>query len=186
MWRDRRRNKNNSIRRLAQRPDCPYCKSALTEAIAVYVAVRELNCVRTYGHISASHVAAVLRVERPEQARLLQQAEDGCWSVRELREQVVAFRRASGERRGRPRSSEGERALASLHQALTLLEKAIGELREVSFRSEAAAELRHARQQLDSWSKHLAALVGANPLGSDAGSGPQFADGAALALGASG
>src|SRR6185369_13472063 len=44
IWRDRRRNKNNSIRRLAQRPDCPYCKSALTEAVAVYVAVRDLDC----------------------------------------------------------------------------------------------------------------------------------------------
>src|SRR5215207_1161276 len=38
-WRDRRRNKNNSIRRLAERDDCPFCRSALNEAVGVYVAV---------------------------------------------------------------------------------------------------------------------------------------------------
>jgi hypothetical protein len=37
LWRNRRRNKNNSIRRLASHPDCPFCKSALNDAIGVYV-----------------------------------------------------------------------------------------------------------------------------------------------------
>src|SRR4051812_9325298 len=36
-WRDRRRNKNNSVRRLADRVDCPFSKSALHEAVGVYV-----------------------------------------------------------------------------------------------------------------------------------------------------
>src|SRR6478735_7920243 len=66
VWRDRRRNKNNSIRRLAEREDCPFCRSALNEAVGVYVAVVGLPCVRTFGHISASHVASVLRLPPPE------------------------------------------------------------------------------------------------------------------------
>ena len=67
-WRDRRRNKNNSIRRLASRADCPFCRSALNEAVGVYVAVVALPCVRTFGHISASHVASVLGLPPSERA----------------------------------------------------------------------------------------------------------------------
>src|SRR5690242_8846613 len=37
-WRDRRRNKNNSIRRLADHSDCPFGRSALNEAVAIYAA----------------------------------------------------------------------------------------------------------------------------------------------------
>ena len=103
LWRDRRRNKNNSIRRLAGRSDCPFCKSALNEAVGVYVAVVGLPCVRTFGHISASHIAATLVLtEEEERSDVLQRAERERWSVREIKQQVVALRRTNGERRGRP------------------------------------------------------------------------------------
>jgi hypothetical protein len=150
IWRDRRRNKNNSIRRLAQRRDCPYCKSALTEAVAVYVAVQDLECVRTYGHISASHVAAVLGVERAERGRFLEEAELQKWSVRELKQHVVALRRASGERRGRPRSSQEKRRIGLLCSALGALEKALADLEsEPQLSSHAMRAVRQARQQLE-------------------------------------
>jgi hypothetical protein len=99
-WRDRRRNKNNSIRRLAERQDCPFCRSALNEAIGVYVAVTELPCVRTFGHICASHVASVLGLPSPERQRMLERAEQGRWSVRELRRKVILLRSEEGERTG--------------------------------------------------------------------------------------
>jgi hypothetical protein len=100
--RDRRRSKNNSIRRLAERPECPFCKSALNEAVAVYIASLELPCVRTSGHIGPSHVAAVLGVPADQRNGLLERAEKARLSVRRLREQITSLRRARGERRGRP------------------------------------------------------------------------------------
>jgi hypothetical protein len=128
IWRDRRRNKNNSIRRLAEREDCPFCRSALNEAVGVYVAVVGLPCVRTFGHISASHVASVLRLPPTERQEVLQEAERGQWSVRELRQRVVTRRRAEGERRGRPPDLRERRYISSLRQKLNQLEDTIDEI----------------------------------------------------------
>lgn len=101
-WRDRRRNKNNSVRRLAERDDCPFCRSALNDAVAVCVATKGLPCVRTFGHVYASHIAAVLQLPVEDRERWLKDAEKERWSVRELRRRVTEFRRSEGERRGRP------------------------------------------------------------------------------------
>jgi hypothetical protein len=124
VWRDRRRNKNNSIRRLAQRKDCPFSKSALHEAVAVYVASLALPCVRTFGHITASHVASVLKLEQDERESMLERAERERWTVRELRSNVVERRRSDGERRGRPRAGPESQALAQLARATRLAKEA--------------------------------------------------------------
>jgi hypothetical protein len=128
VWRDRRRNKNNSIRRLAEREDCPFCRSALNEAVGVYVAVVGLPCVRTFGHISASHVASVLRLPLPEREEVLQEAERGQWSVRELRQRVVTRRRQDGERRGRPARRNDQRSLTLLRQRLNQIDETIADI----------------------------------------------------------
>jgi hypothetical protein len=128
IWRDRRRNKNNSIRRLAEREDCPFCRSALNEAVGVYVAVVGLPCVRTFGHISASHVASVLRLPPTERQQVLQEAESGQWSVRELRQRVVTRRRAEGERRGRPPGLLERRYVSLLRQRVNQLQDTIDEI----------------------------------------------------------
>jgi hypothetical protein len=120
-WHDRRRNKNNSIRRLAGRKDCPFSRSALNEAVAVYVASLTLPCVRTFGHIGASHVVAVLGLSAQEREDMLGQAERDRMSVRELRHKVVSMRRAHGERRGRPGGDGSARTLA-------LFRKAVGDI----------------------------------------------------------
>jgi hypothetical protein len=60
-WRERRRNKQNSIRRLATMKDCPYSKSALNDAVATFVMVAQLPAARTFRHVGVSHLAAVLR-----------------------------------------------------------------------------------------------------------------------------
>jgi hypothetical protein len=104
LWRDRRRNKNSSIRRLADRADCPLSKSALNEAVAVYAASLTLPCVRTFGHIGGSHVASVLHLPPSEWEVVLRRAESDHLSVRELRKRVVSMRREAGETRGRPPS----------------------------------------------------------------------------------
>jgi hypothetical protein len=129
-WRDRRRNKNNSIRRLANRADCPFCKSALNEAVAVFVACSELPCVRTFGHISASHVASVLRLTAERRSAILERAEQEQWSVRELRQRVVSERREQGERRGRPSLNAETQAVARLTRLVHELEIAAASLEE--------------------------------------------------------
>lgn len=128
LWRDRRRNKNNSIRRLAERPDCPFCKSALNEAVGVYVAVVALPCIRTFGHITASHIAATLILTEQERSDVLEHAERECWSVRQIKQYVVEMRRTNGERRGRPTASDDARALTSLKSVLSSLSSAVAQV----------------------------------------------------------
>lgn len=111
-WRDRRRNKNNSVRRLADREDCPFSKSALHEAVAVYVASLDLPCVRTLGHIGSAHVVTVMSLPPAAREPTLLIAQRERLSVRELRRRVVGMRRVEGERRGRPAHDASERIIA--------------------------------------------------------------------------
>jgi hypothetical protein len=117
-WRDRRRNKNNSIRRLAARDDCPFSRSALNEAVTVYVASRTLPCVLTFGHIGAGHVAAVLKLPQDEREAMLVRAEREQMGIREFRRIVVKFRRTDGERRGRPAKDPEDRLVSALGEGL--------------------------------------------------------------------
>lgn len=127
-WRDRRRNKNNSIRRLANREGCPFSKSALNESVAVYVASLTLPCVRTFGHIGASHVASVLKLPQDQREAMLMSAEHDRVSVRELRKRVASVRRAGGEARGRPANGVDERSLWLVRSGLARLEEGLRRL----------------------------------------------------------
>lgn len=163
-WRDRRRNKNNSVRRLADRKDCPFCKSALNEAVAVYVAVRELPCVRTFGHITASHVASVLKLPGEQRQAMLERAERERWSVRELRENVVLRRRAEGERRGRPPVDAETRTLSALRTSLRELQTAVGELSiSNAISASARAALGDVAGELETLSVELRLFASAGP-----------------------
>lgn len=128
VWRERRRNKNNSIRRLAERPDCPYGKSMLNEAVGIFVSVRNLPCVFSLDHISASHVGAVLRLPDPERERMLRRADEERWSVRQLRLEVVRLNRSVGERRGRPCGGARQKLLRDLGVRVAQLELTLGAL----------------------------------------------------------
>jgi hypothetical protein len=90
-WRERRRNKQNSIRRLATRRDCPYSKSALNDAVATFVMVAQLPAARTFKHVGASHLAAVLSLKIMRADELLMQAENERLSVRQLKQLVAAL-----------------------------------------------------------------------------------------------
>ena len=135
-WRDRRRNKNNSVRRLADREGCPFSKSALNESVAVYVASRSLPCVRTFGHIGASHVACVLNLSEDQRESVLRSAERDRVSVRELRKRVVALRWAEGERRGRRPDDAEERGLRLCRVGAVRLRQGLKELERVGVISE--------------------------------------------------
>jgi hypothetical protein len=102
-WRDRRRGKEHSLRSLAERPGCPFSKSALHQAVSVYVASRALPVVQTFRHVDASHIQAVLCLSSDEQVRLLRLTNEHRWSVRRLRREVALHSRRS-ERASAPSS----------------------------------------------------------------------------------
>jgi hypothetical protein len=141
VWRERRKNKNNSIRRIAAHPGCPLSRSALNETIAVYVAVQALPCVQTFGHITASHVAAVTFLAVDDQRRWIERAETSRWSVRELKDALRSERYESGERRGRPRVARQRRLVAGVRSAIGALRRAAGALGEVELGQDEAREL---------------------------------------------
>jgi hypothetical protein len=94
-WRERKRNKLNSIRRLAARSDCPFSKSALNDAVAIFVMVTQLPAVRTLRHVGTSHLAGVLALSALQADEILAQAETERWSVRVLKERVAALQRVT-------------------------------------------------------------------------------------------
>jgi hypothetical protein len=145
-WRVRRRNKRNSVRRLAERPGCPLSRSALNQAVGVYVAVKALPCVRTFGHIDASHVAAVLPLRIDDQERWLRRADGEQWSVRRLKEAITGERRSAGERRGRPPTAQTVRLLSMLLVAIDKVEHEVavlGDLAPSSADSETLETIMH-------------------------------------------
>jgi hypothetical protein len=116
-WHDRRKNKDYSIRRLAACPDCPLRKSALAEAVNVYILYQEFPYIRDLEAIGPSHAAAVLGLEQEKQVELIQTASQHRLGVRELRGRATALRRIGGERRGRPAIPAARKSLTRLRHA---------------------------------------------------------------------
>ncbi len=123
-WRTHRHDKEASIRRLAQRGDCPLGRSALRDAVAVYVACKDLPAGAFPDQLSPSHMAAALRVGSSQRAELLQRAIACRWTVHELRVQVSVQRKKGGERRGRPRASPQRAGQTYLKNVALLLTRA--------------------------------------------------------------
>jgi hypothetical protein len=160
LWRDRRRGKHHSIRRLAEMPECPYSKSTLNEAIGVYVASLLLPCVRTFGHVGMSHVASVLTLPVAEQQVMLERAERERLSVRELREHVVNARRTAGERRGRPTLGDFAKTVSAVESEVRHLLASINRLDELALAdSDIHARLSVLSADLSGASLALAALA---------------------------
>jgi hypothetical protein len=127
-WRDRRRNKNNSVRRLADRAECPLSRSALNQAIGVYALVQTLPEPEHLESLEASHFSLVIPLPPDEQEQWLRRACSEHWSVRRLRQELLEARRDQGERRGRPRLSESDRAITQLRSCTRELESAVDTL----------------------------------------------------------
>lgn len=157
-WRERRRNKNNSVRRLAQHPLCPISRSGLNQAIGIFLAVEALNLDQTFGHIGSSHIAAVLHLSSEDQKRWLERAHEEGWSVRELKEHVTSDRRATGERRGRPRNGERAKAVRALRNVVRLLEEAVDAVEKADLHTGDRGELTTLLQRLAAAEQHLALM----------------------------
>jgi hypothetical protein len=130
-WHERR-NKDCSIRNLARRPDCPFGKSALTDAIGIYVLTSRHPELRRLERITPTHVGKALSLKPMMAVALLQTADQAGWTVRELAQESKRMRRAMGERRGRPVSRSDRRAERSGRRALRALERMRIELSSVT------------------------------------------------------
>ena len=94
--------------------------------MAVFVALSVTPGVRTYGHVGASHVAAVATLRAEQREELLRAAETQRWTVRRLKEEILGVRRQQGDRRGRPRSPDGSKLLTAVSSSVTRVERAVG------------------------------------------------------------
>lgn len=148
LWRQRNRNKNNSIRRLASRPDCPMKRSKLNDAVAIYVVACDHPRVRTFGHILPGHIRVVFALPSADQLDFLEQAEVERWSVRRLKEEVTQHRRAQGERRGRPTISPDDKFAAQLSRHLAALTGAVNAALEEPLHHGLRKALREASDEL--------------------------------------
>lgn len=141
LWRDRRRNKNNSIRRLADCPTCPLSRSALNQAVGVFAALRNMPGAADLQHIGASHIAAVLTLPDSAREAWLLRANEQLWSVRRLSDEIRDERRVMGERRGRPSRPAIAKVLGRAHGAIDALEREARDLIELDFAGPELVEL---------------------------------------------
>jgi hypothetical protein len=123
-WSSRKRNKSQSIRRLAERPGCPLQKTALTEAVGIYILHKDLPTIAQSDHLTPSHAAAVLGLGAPVQTELLRFAERQRLSVSDLRRHAAESRALGSGRSGRPPLPGSRKAITRLTTAVVALEEA--------------------------------------------------------------
>lgn len=123
-WSSRKRNKSESVRRLAERPGCPLQKTALTEAVGVYILHGDLPTLSQSEHLTPSHAAAVLGLSHAEQRDLLSVAEGQRLSVSDLRSRASACRAQGAGKLGRPPLPGYRKAVTRLTTAVVALEEA--------------------------------------------------------------
>jgi hypothetical protein len=184
-WRERRNHKNNSVRRLAERPDCPLSRSSLNRAIAICVVTQYCPSILTLEEIQAGHIGAVLAVPAAQQECWLQQANAQRWSVRQLKEAIRNHRRTTGERRGRPQAPAFRRAVSAIRASLGRLEVSVAFLVGSEPDANSSLQLRRVSERLSALSEQIAQLrSAAQPVRRD--SGVWLAQGTPSASGAEG
>jgi hypothetical protein len=118
-WRDRSPNKDLSFRKLSKHHDLPMSACALYRSVCIYELCERLG-VRSWKHLSTSHIRLVLPLPPTEQERVLRLAEKSAWSVRRLDEEVAAVN-APGRR---PKAGRGGRKRPGrVFQAMRLVER---------------------------------------------------------------
>jgi len=109
--------KDVSLRRLADRlgDGARFGAASLYRCVAIHLVMRRLGPSADWTNLTPSHVRLVLPLDASEQARLLLDAQDGAWSVRELEAAVRARHAPSG--RGRARVPGFVRAVRRMESA---------------------------------------------------------------------
>ena len=100
-----------SIRTLASHPSCPLSKSQLHGLLAAHRVYCSEPSVRASAFLTPSHVAVAALLDANDRPDVLKIAEERHLSVRDLAALVRDLRRRSGEKRGRPPTTCGEKAI---------------------------------------------------------------------------
>ena len=124
-WRERRNHKNNSVRRLADRPGCSLSRSSLNQAIGVHALLLEMPWIERLDRVDASHLVAVLPLSPRDRAVWLRRTQAERWSVRALRDAIRSNRNAARPPRRRPPSTDSRRIVARSMLALVRLEESV-------------------------------------------------------------
>ena len=126
-WRTRDPTKDVSFRKLSRHPDLPMSAAALYRSVCTYELCERLN-LRSWRHISASHLRLVLPLSDRDQEKVLRTAEVHAWPVRRLDEEVAIMLssraelcKGSGGRKRDGRLRHAMRSVAKCSAALTCL-----------------------------------------------------------------
>ena len=112
-----RRQKDVSLRKLADHPELAMSRSSLHQAVAVFDLVERMGGVHACGHLGVSHVRAVLPLPEKEQRRLLRQAESYAWTVRKIEDKArLAKSKLDNRGGGRPRLPSFVKAINALRK----------------------------------------------------------------------
>lgn len=126
-WRDRNPKKDLSLRRIATHHDLPMSPAALYRSIAIFEICERLG-VRSWKHVSTTHIRLVLPLPPEEQARLIRDTETNRWPARRLDQEVANLVRLGrfpcAKRGGRKRAS----GLESKTRRFEKLLRALGEI----------------------------------------------------------
>ncbi len=113
--------KATSFRRLAKHPDLPMSPGALYRCVAIYELCERLG-IRSWKHVSTSHLRLVLPLSPNDQERLLSTAETSHWSVRQLEHEIAGIIRLEQQvqrrRGGRRRQSPIRRAVHTFEHCI--------------------------------------------------------------------
>lgn len=90
-----------SFRRLAERPDLPLSAGALYRCVALFELCSRLHAASRWTYLGASHLRLVLGLDTEVQERILIQANENRWAVRNLHDAL--------QREGCPRLPRGGR-----------------------------------------------------------------------------
>jgi hypothetical protein len=126
-WRSRDVQKDYSLRKLARHPSLPMSAGALYRSIAIYELTERLD-LRSWRHVSTSHLRLVLPCAPDQQTSLLRAAEANRWSVRQLDGHVATVLGAHPERRdrgGRRRASALRRTTRAVGKLVALLNNTV-------------------------------------------------------------
>lgn len=170
-----------SIRTLASHPSCPLSKSQLHGVLAAHRVYYNDPSVRCSAFLTPSHVATAALLDAQDRADLLKIAEERRLSVRDLASMVRDLRRRSGEKRGRPPTTSGEKAITRYENGVLCLQEGNELLEPLGLPPDVRLRLFHVLEQARSEVERALELVGAadgRPLVSSYPSriAPAFAD----------
>ena len=126
-WRARSGTAHATFRELSRALSGKISKSELHRCVRTHLMVEDLPFVATAEHLSVSHLDVVESLTRFEQRRLLVQANEQRWSVKELsahKEQLLTSVREGSKRPGRPRRDRAQAAAGKCREALSCLQEA--------------------------------------------------------------